>query len=143
MHTHKLTGMGSTTNLTICVRYHDTAIVHVSDNKVLLNSHGWMFKKGKITTKIKMCQAAHQFNLPYSVFSQDKIMRIRLVNKKLNRAYEFDYYDLIMFDIRNPMPEKQAKNVTVYDLSTDKPILTTRSWQEHLAHSSNVPVGAK
>ena len=49
------------------VVYHKTAIVSWMDNKITLRSGGWE----SVTTKRKMNQASHQFNLGYSVYQKD------------------------------------------------------------------------
>lgn len=49
------------------VQYHQTNIVSWNGGKITLRSGGWE----SVTTKRKMNQASHQFNLGYGVFQKD------------------------------------------------------------------------
>ena len=48
---------------TITVYYHDTAVVSVTPDKIILDTGGWWTP----TTKTRMNQTSHQFNLGYWV----------------------------------------------------------------------------
>jgi len=55
-------------NGTGSVVYHKTPIVSWVDGKITLRSGGWE----SVTTKRKMNQASHQFDLGYSVYQKNK-----------------------------------------------------------------------
>lgn len=48
------------------VRYHKTDVVSFNDDTITLRSGGWR----TVTTKTRMNQAAHQFELGYSVWQR-------------------------------------------------------------------------
>lgn len=53
---------------TLVVRYHSTDVVTVQpDGTVILKTGGWKSN----TTKLRMNQAAHEYNLPYRVGQKD------------------------------------------------------------------------
>lgn len=67
---YKLTGRATniqTTNGTTVIRYHATDVVSFDAALIRLNSGGWRTS----TTKTRMNQASHQFDLKYSVFQKD------------------------------------------------------------------------
>ncbi len=49
------------------VIFHSTAVVSWSDKEIILDTGGWF----SATTKSRMNQASHQFDLGYSVYSKD------------------------------------------------------------------------
>ena len=63
--THRTTiiTVGGSTNII----YHNTAVVSFNQIHIILNSGGWR----TVTTKTRMNQASHQFDLGYSVYQRD------------------------------------------------------------------------
>ena len=51
----------------LSVEYHSTAIVMAVINTICLDTGGW----ASVTTKRKMNQAAHQFDLGYSIYQRN------------------------------------------------------------------------
>jgi hypothetical protein len=51
----------------LMVTYHNTIVVKVSDDEIVLNSGGWQTS----TTKRRMNQASLQYNLGFSVYQSD------------------------------------------------------------------------
>ena len=51
----------------LMVAYHNTIVVRVSDEELILNSGGWQTS----TTKRRMNQASLQYNLGFSVYQAD------------------------------------------------------------------------
>ena len=49
------------------IRYHSTDVVKFNDKEIILNTGGWE----TATTKARMNQASHQFNLGYTVYQKD------------------------------------------------------------------------
>ena len=49
------------------VKYHATEVVRFNHERIILNSGGWRTS----TTKTRMNQAAHQFDLGFSVWQKD------------------------------------------------------------------------
>ena len=62
--THKTT-VGTIDGMT-AVTYHRTVVIKWDNEKIVLNSGGWMSN----TTKLRINQAATQFNLPVSVYQK-------------------------------------------------------------------------
>ena len=56
------------------VFYHNTAVVRFDATKIWLNSGGWRTP----TTKLRMNQAASQFNLGYRVYQHDFAWYVKL-----------------------------------------------------------------
>lgn len=50
------------------IRYHDTDVVKFSDDKIVLDSGGWLTN----TTKTRMNQASNQYSLGYVVFQKNR-----------------------------------------------------------------------
>lgn len=69
----KLNAIGSHKTKVICdngkteVIYHQTAVVTITANKIILNTGGWKTN----TTKVRMNQASRVFNLGYTVYQKD------------------------------------------------------------------------
>ncbi len=64
--THKLGATATsvrTENGTTHIRYHQTDVVSFDDHSITLRTGGWK----TVTTKSRMNQASHQFNLGYGV----------------------------------------------------------------------------
>ena len=57
-----------------CIRYHSTEVVRFNERYILLNSNGWT----TATTKLRMNQAAHQFDLGFYVYQTDYVWRVVL-----------------------------------------------------------------
>jgi hypothetical protein len=51
----------------LTVRYHETDVVHVTDNKIILNTGGWR----TVTTKARMNQTSHMYNLGFYVYQRN------------------------------------------------------------------------
>ena len=49
------------------VVYHNTAVVQINSDKIILNSGGWDTR----TTKTRMNQASHQYRLGFDVYQVD------------------------------------------------------------------------
>lgn len=67
MSTNKLGTHATTVTMdgdTVIVTYHNTNIVKVSPDKIILDSGGWFTQ----TTKRRMNQASEQFNLGFRVY---------------------------------------------------------------------------
>lgn len=66
MQTKEVRGVGTSIrveNGTTIIRYHDTDVVKFNDRTIQLDTGGWK----TATTKLRMNQAANQFNLRYHV----------------------------------------------------------------------------
>ena len=72
----------------LCVTYQSTPIVTVSPTHIKLNTGGWF----SVTTKRKMNQASHQFDLGYSVYQRDYKWYVDYKGK----TYDFDNNTLIL-----------------------------------------------
>lgn len=51
----------------INIQYHSTTVVKFNDKQIVLNSGGWR----TATTKTRMNQTSHQFDLGFSVYQKD------------------------------------------------------------------------
>jgi len=71
------------------VKYQRTHIVSWTDKVIKLNSDGWE----SVTTKRKMNQSSHQFNLNYSVFQKDFAWYVTQPNGET-----VPYYDKMIID---------------------------------------------
>lgn len=89
MRTDILTGLNRTTQVIyplvgpeLIVRYHETDIVRVWHDKIVLNTNGW---HTHASCRVKLNQVANQFNLPFQVYrTGDKRRKVK--------SYDGNYY---------------------------------------------------
>jgi len=69
--THRVSGVFTSIRVDdvgyTCINYRGTDVVKFNQDEIILNTGGWR----TFTTKLRMNQAAHQFNLGYSVFQKN------------------------------------------------------------------------
>jgi hypothetical protein len=76
---------------TLTVRYHRTDVVKATPKTITLDTGGW----NTVTTRNRMTQASHQFDLGYYVYKKDGKLFAEYKGKK--REFGKDNKDKIMF----------------------------------------------
>jgi hypothetical protein len=72
------------------IRYHETDIVSFNDNEIILNSGNWLTS----STKKKMNQAAHLFELDFAVYQHKSKWYVNFKDQT------YDFYDgMILFRV--------------------------------------------
>jgi len=74
----------------IRVTYHDTVVVEITHNRIVLNTGGWK----TVTTKRRMNQASQQYGLGYHVYQSSH--RWYVYWKVTDKTYEFKNDELVL-----------------------------------------------
>jgi hypothetical protein len=65
------------------IRYHQTDVVSFTDDVVVLRSGGWE----TVTTKLRMNQAARQFNLGFTVYAKRRTWYVHFLADESKREF--------------------------------------------------------